>query len=166
MGTVKIYFNVRNQSISRANSMRVMSDSYNYLMAHFNFLTDDWSDVESKLAIFSKDDKSFKTTLDRNGEAFVPWELLEEPGIIKVSVYGGSRITTGTANIDVLKSGYNEDAEEDEQEQTPGILEQLLERINEIGDSVDSVRTELIERIDNIHNLDGGTFEEWKESGD
>ena len=164
MGTAKIYFNIRNQTISRVDRMRVMSGSYRYLMAHFDFLTDDWADVDSnKIVIFEKGELSYKTFLDSENEAPVPWELLEEPGTITVSVYGGDRITTGIATVEVSKSGYNENAEESEQEETPGILEQLLGRITEIQTSIESVRTELTERIDNLHDIDGGQFEDWKE---
>ena len=58
MGTAKIYFNIRNQTISRVDRMRVMSDSYRYLMAHFDFLTDDWADVDfNKIDTFMKEVK-------------------------------------------------------------------------------------------------------------
>ena len=143
MGTAKIYFNVRNQTISRTDRMRVMTMSHGYLVAHFDFLTDDWSDT-SKIAIFTKGDTSFKVTLDRNGEAFVPWELLEETGTINISVYGGDLITVNTSEVIVEQSGYTDEAE-NERQPTPDVWEQLLERIDGMGKDVD-----------------GGTFDDWE----
>lgn len=138
MGTARVYFNVRNQTISRVDRMRVMSKSHDYLMAHFDFVTNDWDGV-SKVAIFSKDGTSYKMTLDPNSEALVPWELLETTGTVEVSVYGGDLITVNSATITVEESAYTDEAT-NEQPPTPDVWEQLLSKIN---------------------NIDGGTFEEW-----
>lgn len=142
MGIAKLYFNIRNQSISRVDNMKVVSMSHNYIVAHFDFLTEDWDGV-SKLAIFTKGETSYKMTMNQNNETFVPWELLEDVGTIKVSVYGGDLITANTAQIVVEQSGYTTDAE-NEHLPTPDVWEQLLEKIDNMGKDVD-----------------GGTFEDW-----
>lgn len=142
MGVTRIYFNIRNQTISRVDNVRVMSMSHNYIVAHFDFLTDDWEEV-SKIAIFAKGSRSFKVILDSNLEAFVPWELLEDAGTVLVSVYGGDLITVNAAEVTVEQSSYTDDAE-NERLPTPDVWEQLLARIDSMGKDVD-----------------GGTFEDW-----
>ena len=161
MGTAKIYFNVRNQTISRTDRMRVVAMSHNYLVAHFDFLTDDWADV-TKLAIFVKDGKTFHMTLDRNGETFVPWELLETTGSIEVSIYGGDRITTNSTTIVVSETGYTEGSEE-EQEHTRDAITYLVDKVDGIESTLGTMQEEL---IDIANHVDGGTFADWHEDTD
>ena len=136
-------FNVRNQSISRIDNFRPAEKSIKYLLAQFDFKTDDWEDTV-KTAVFcnTKTGKPYDAILDGN-MCVVPWEALRESGPCEVSVYGiksdGSRITTDKDFFNLNSTIYGGSAT---QEPSPTVYEQILY---------------------NMKHIDGGTFEEWKE---
>lgn len=136
-------FNVRNQSISRIDNFRPAEKSIKYLLASFNFMTNDW-DGTVKTAVFQnmKTGKKYDSMLDEN-ICVVPWEALAESGVCEVSVYGtksdGSRITTNVDTFNLNRTIYGGSATQDP---SPTVYEQILK---------------------NMKHIDGGTFEEWKE---
>ena len=143
---IQLWFNVRGQTISRADRFYVVEKSNNYLQANFNFVTSDWDNLQ-KIAVFTKNGVSYKIILDNEGVAMVPWELLTETGTVEVSVYGvgydeqAILETVNKATFTVQETGYTPDAE-NQPEPTPNIWEQVLAR---------------------TANVDGGTYDDWKE---
>lgn len=141
----QLNFEIRNQLIKRVDKFIPMSKSRNYLVAHFDFKTGEWSHVPLKTAIFEMENgTAYKTIISEDGDCMVPWETIDTTGFIYVSVFGGDRITTGKARVRIAQSGYIEDAE-NETEPTQDIYDQLIDELNEIKDG----------------NLDGGLFTDW-----
>lgn len=135
-------FIVREQKIMRVDSFEPAEKSMNYLLAKFTFKTDEWKGA-TKTAVFQN--RKMKESIDtilQNDICLVPWEVLEAGGMCEVSVYGfcdGVRITTNKANFfnDYTLSGGSAS-----RPPTPSVYEQLLAK---------------------MENIDGGTFEDWKE---
>lgn len=101
-------FDVSNQSIIRKDKFCVVAGSHNYLKAKFNFITDEWNDIETINVIFKRTyGRTYNVPLDENQECIVPCDLIDTEGSFTVSVYGGNLITTDTNKINVKKSGIH-----------------------------------------------------------
>lgn len=141
----QLNFEIRNQCITRTDHFCPAEKSLNYLLASFDFLTGEWSHAPIKTAIFTteKTKKAYKAIIN-DGICTVPWEVLQNTGYVKVSVFAGDRITTNCATFFVEPSGYVEDAE-NENDPTSDIYDQMMDEVNYIKDG----------------NLDGGLFTDW-----
>ena len=146
--SAQLLFEVTHQIINRVDTFKPVADSRNYLIAHFNFLTDEWTDVIT--VVFTKGDMSYKVLLDSNNECLVPWELLVEGGDIYVSCYCNNLVTATSSRITVVDSGYVEDAENTEPP-TPNIYDQIISMFNELKED--------------LTIIDGGSFTDWNEEG-
>lgn len=147
--SAQLQFEVHDQIIQRVDNFKPATDTQNYLRAHFNFLTDEWSGVIT--AIFAKDDAAYAVILDENNECLVPWELLVDKGEIYVSCFCGELVTTVKSRVTILESGYIEDADNTEPP-TPNIYEQIITYFN-------NFKTQLME---DLSVIDGGSFD-WDE---
>lgn len=147
----QLRFEITHQSIDRTDTFRPVSDSKNYLRAHFDFLTDDWAG--SVTAIFTKNELSYSMLLDENGECLVPWEVLRSAGSLFVSCYcaNNNLITTNSAKVYIWESGYVQDGE-NTQPPTPNLYEQVIA-------SFDSFKSEMREEY---KTLDGESFKDWE----
>lgn len=128
----QLKFQIKGQTIRRIDGFKVVAKSINYLYAQFEF-SDDWGSG-TKTAQFKSDqeEKPREKILDENGCCKVPWEVLQyNDSVFSVSVFSGSRITTNSAAVEVGETGYSEDGESS-QEPTPGVYEQILERMKNI----------------------------------
>lgn len=122
-------FDLANQTLTKSSdieSQNIVADSKNYLIAHFNFNTDEWTD-RIVYALFTYNKKTYKMILGADerlakNECFVPYEVIHNPGFI-VSCYCDSRITTNPVSIKVKASGYTEDIAN--QQDTPSVMEQM-----------------------------------------
>lgn len=131
---MKIQFEVINQKLTRAKAHldeKVVADSKNYLVANFNFRTEDWTGLKV-WAIFTYKGKSYKRLLGSDGlefnECLVPFEVIHIPEF-EVSLYGGNRITTNTHKVKVTPSGYTENIV-NEAFITPTTVEQAEKMMN------------------------------------
>ena len=144
-----IQLRCRNQRLSRYNSGVVASNSFGYLKLQVNFMTDDWSDVSTKMASFSYRGRNYPRLLDENNMCEVPKEVIK-PGSLKISVFGGG-ITTNTVTIEVEDSGivpYEEGAISDKYYNE--IINQLTATIDELNET----------KADNIiYNEDDNTIQ-------
>lgn len=141
----QLRFEITNQLINRVDTFKPVADSKNYLTAHFDFLTDEWTNTVT--AIFTRGDKSYSMLLDNDNNCLVPWELIEEGGDIYVSCFCDDLITTSTSRIFIADSGYIEETENSEPP-TPNIYDQLTGQFNQLKEDL------LI--------LDGGNFLDWE----
>ena len=107
----QLNFRVINQSLTRTDTFIPVAGSKNYLLASFEFTTDDWDSIDTKTAIFVNEQNIKQEVAISDGICFVPFEVLTNSGYIYVSVYGGDRITTNSVPVFIEASGY---AEEDE----------------------------------------------------
>lgn len=96
-------FQVRNQRLSKFNTMVIASNSYGYLKCEFNFITDDWKDVSVKMANFYYKGRNYPRLIDENNQVEVPKEVIHIPSFT-VSVFGGG-ITTNKITLNVEDSG-------------------------------------------------------------
>lgn len=103
---MELNFSVTNQKIKYVSNLYIVEKSRNYLTAKFSFSGSEWKNV-AKTAIFKKDDTVINVLLDENGRCDVPWEVITK-GTLKVSVFGGDLVTVDTADVKILKSGYEE----------------------------------------------------------
>ena len=95
----QLNFRIVNQKINRIDDFQPVSQSKNYLMACFEFITED--------------NESYKAVIT-DGLCIVPSEAIANNGYIYVSVYGGDRITTNSVAVFIDESGYIEDEDDSE----------------------------------------------------
>ena len=131
---LKLNFNLRHQDIRLVNKGAVVAtDSKNYLVANFNFISDDWE--YPLTAVFTSDVEKIPYTISvgqseelEENECFIPWEVLQSSGNVYVSVFCGDLHTTNTVKFKVVKSGYTEG--EIPPPPTPTIYEQILQALD------------------------------------
>ena len=122
-------FDLHNQTLTKSSevdTLHIVADSKNYLIARFNFNTDDWQD-RVVYALFTYNKQTYKMILGADGrlernECFVPHEVIHAPGFT-VSCYCDTRITTNVVHVKVAKSGYTENIIN--QQTTPSVMEQM-----------------------------------------
>ncbi len=141
-------FNIRHQTIRRADTFRPVKNSRNYLYAEFDFLTDDWSRYGTKTALFKGAgmNESIAVILDGQGKALVPWEVLEKDSFT-VSVFAGDLITAGIVEVHLYESGY--ESGRDVKDPTPSVYQQIIELLKTKGDGHGAREIEL--RNDGSH---------------
>lgn len=120
---MKILFNLKYQEISRSDNNLIAASSKNYVTAKFVPLSFDW--VKPITAIFG----DYCVELDDNMECIVPWEVLENPGKVKVSAFCGDLHTSNVVTIDVVESGYKQG--ETPQDPTPDLYHEITQKVNE-----------------------------------
>lgn len=102
----------------------VTSQSKNYVQAHFDVRSDDWTAPIT--AIFSARNNAYSVLLDENNTCIIPWEVLTSAGTVNVSAFCGDRHTANIAQFTVVQSGYTEG--EMPSEPTPTVYEQILKK--------------------------------------
>lgn len=127
----QLQFTVTNQIITRTDSFKPVARSKNYLYAHFEFITPEWTGLTAT-AIFRNSEDAFEVVLDANNDALVPWELLEaDERQFFVSVFAGDLITANKPSVRVYETGYSDDLES-ETEPTPSVYAQIVERLTTV----------------------------------
>jgi hypothetical protein len=122
-------FNLANQTLTKdgeIDNLHIVADSKNYLIARFNFNTDEWKD-RLVYALFTYNKQTYKMILGadarlQHNECFVPHEVIHAPGFT-VSCYCDTGITTNVVQVKVAKSGYTENITN--QQTTPSVMEQM-----------------------------------------
>lgn len=164
--SAQLQFSISNQEITRTDDFHVVAESVDYLYAQFTFLTEEWSGRTITAQFKSnKSSKTYEYILDENNTCVVPWESLELEGggYLYVSVFAGALITTNRARVFVAQSGYDSNAES-ASPPTPSVYQQILNKLDEIESGVATQIAEVRGYIDEqIKNIDGGTFEDWKD---
>ena len=127
----QLQFAVVNQIIFRNDHFKPVALSKNYLYAHFEFLTPEWTGLTAT-AIFRNSEDAFEVILDTNNDALVPWELLEaDERQFFVSVFAGDLITANKPSVRVYETGYSDNLES-ETEPTPSVYAQIVERLTTV----------------------------------
>ena len=127
-----ISFSLNYQTIQRTDDNTVVAKSKNYLRAKFDFVSDDWCGTVT--AIFN----GFTQILDENNECIVPWEVLKNPGVLKVSAFCGDLHTANKAYVQVHESGYLPGTTP--HPPTPDVYQQLIDIAKNAEDLANSVR--------------------------
>lgn len=127
-----VSFSLKNQVIWRTDFNTVVAQSKNYLWAKFNPITDDW--IGPITAIFNE----YMVILDANNECLVPWEVLQNPGTVKVSAFCGDLHTASVATMVVKPSGYVDG--QTPEPPTPDVYQTLVQTANNAKNIAQSVR--------------------------
>lgn len=102
----------------------VTSQSQNYVQAHFDVRSDDWTAPITAIFKADNDNNAYSILLDKNNSCIIPWEVLKNAGTVNVSAFCGDRLTSNIAQFTVVQSGYTEG--EMPSEPTPTVYEQIL----------------------------------------
>lgn len=133
-------FCVRGQRITRADSLTLVADSLNYVYAEFVFCSD-WDGLV-KTAVFTRGQDSYEQILDENDKCLIPYEVLQTgDGVFRVSVFAGNLITTAPVRVRVDASGWSF-ALESSEPPTPGIYQQILDRMAGIESDMETATEE------------------------
>lgn len=121
---ITIEFALSHSFIRLVKRTLVTSQSKNYVQAHFDVRSDDWTAPIT--AIFSARNNAYSVLLDENNTCIIPWEVLTSAGTVDVSAFCGDRHTANIAQFTVVQSGYTEG--EMPSEPTPTVYEQILKK--------------------------------------
>jgi len=147
---VYIDFTVEGQILIKKDCMVLYTMEQNYIKARFSF-DSAWDGILNRKAIFSSAAcPSTTVMLDAQDCALIPWEHLTSAGTLTVSVCGGDRMTTGTADVTVLASGWSEEGNPPF-EPTPELsvqLEQMARSAAESAASAEQTCSQLAGSID------------------
>ncbi|MGN1318180.1 MAG: DUF6273 domain-containing protein [Lachnospirales bacterium] len=100
---VILKFQAVGQILKRKDKMNIAAFTRNELYAEFE-LDDVWSDKAPITAQFTNCGVSVDVFLENN-RCIVPWEVLQNKGILEVCLFGGDLMTTNTVSISVLATG-------------------------------------------------------------
>lgn len=87
-----IKFSVYNSRLKRITPGTIVPMPYGYLKCEFDFRTNDWSEIETKMVNFSYRGENHKKELDSNNQCYVPKEVVYAPSF-SLSVFGDNIIT-------------------------------------------------------------------------
>ena len=95
---IVIKFSVYNQRLRRITSGIIPSNAYGKLKFEFDFRTDDWNEIETKIANFYYRGVNYPINLDAHNQCFVPKEVVYSPSF-SVAVHGGDIVTNYVKNL-------------------------------------------------------------------
>lgn len=112
-------FHLANQKLSREQETckpHIVADSRNYLIAHFEYETDEWKD-KLVCVLFTHKKQTYQVVLGMDArlpanECYVPNEVIHMPGFT-VSCHCGDLITTNPVQVSLISSGYTDNVIED-----------------------------------------------------
>ena len=135
-------FNIRNQEISRIDNFSPAEKSVEYLIAKFNFKTEDWSEATKRAIFRNVKSKVEKDTMLEDDFCIVPWEVLVGSSEIEVSVHGVIGTEEITTNVAVFNLSRTLQGGSATQEPSPTVYEQMAEMVKETKEIAQSVRTD------------------------
>ncbi len=134
-------FSIQGSGIKRTDSPRggSVEGSINYLTCRFKFTGDEWAGT-IKTAYFENENtkKKYSQILQEDNTCAVPWEVIADSGMIKVSVAGerdGFRITSG---IESFYNGKSICDGEPSEPPTPDQYDQMIAIAQSIRDDADA----------------------------
>lgn len=123
---ITIDFALSHSFIRLVKRTLVTSQSQNYVQAHFDVRSDDWTAPITAIFKADNDNNAYSILLDKNNICIIPWEVLKNAGTVNVSAFCGDRHTSNIAQFTVVQSGYTEG--EMPSEPTPTVYEQILKK--------------------------------------
>lgn len=133
-------FNIRNQEISRIDNFSPAEKSVEYLIAKFNFKTEDWNGATKRAIFRNVKSKVEKDTMLEVDSCVVPWEVLVGSSDIEISVHGVNGTEEITTNVAVFNLNRTLQGGSATQEPSPTVYEQMLKEMQEAKDIAQSVR--------------------------
>ena len=113
MARIDVRFKIEKLQIRQYPRAELVAGGKNYFYAIFD-ICDTWDDIEQPKALFTRGQTSklMSLTLSEYGlECEIPWEVMTEPGVFEVGIFGGDRLLTNTDYV-VVKEGTMTDGEE------------------------------------------------------
>lgn len=145
-------------NLKRTSRELITSGSVNAFWCQFRFSAD-WDGL-SKTASFraGKDERS--VVLDETGRCKIPWEVLENPGKTLYAGVCGTKggelvLPTIWCSLDPIAQGASPGDES--RDPTPGVYEQLLGNIGDLGELKTENKKTLVEAINEVCESGGGT---------
>lgn len=123
---ITIEFALSHSFIRIVKRTLVTSQSQNYVQAHFDARSDDWTAPITAIFKADNDNNAYSILLDKDNACIIPWEVLRNAGTVNVSAFCGDRHTANIAQFTVVQSGYTEG--EMPSEPTPTVYEQILKK--------------------------------------
>lgn len=115
MPRIDIPFKVEKQNIIQTPKMKIASGGQNYFYAIFDSC-DIWKDITDIKAKFIRGDMArvmkLTQTSDNRLECEIPWEVLTKSGILGVGIFGGDRLPTNIADVEVDRGCCDENVPE------------------------------------------------------
>lgn len=133
-------FRINKQILSYIGRNNIVAGSDNYLSAKFEFINDDWGNVE-RFAQFVKGDYTGIFKLDEDFTCAVPWEVVNVRGEFTVTVYATDtnntkHITANSITIEVLPNGRDEiQSNYPTQDYISGLLLRVVEVDNKLKEA-------------------------------
>lgn len=154
-----IYASVENEHIVITEHPLIASGGVQQCKVVFD-LSDYWDGLRTA-AIFADRQKQniYRVLMEPDGSAIVPWEVLAEKGAFWLGVEGVSGTARYTSEL--IRYPIAEGAREggDPQLPTPDIYDQILDKIDGIGDigkDIGDIRDEIGDIRDKLDDLQGG----------
>lgn len=137
-----VNFEVINDKITQTRAhlnKKITADSKNYLIADFNFRTEEWIG-KPVWALFTYKGKTYKRLLGEDGLPFnqchIPNQVVKTP-FFTVCVYCGDRVVTNAYKVELEPSGYTEEIVNDaEVTTTVEQMDSLMMRYAKICNSI------------------------------
>lgn len=111
MPRIDVPFKVDKQMIIQTPPVKIAAGGKNYFYAVFD-LCETWKDVPAEKAVFIRDDirKAMSLTPGENDclECEIPWEVMQEPGLFYVGIFGGDTLLTNTHHVKVIEGCIRE----------------------------------------------------------
>lgn len=157
-------FSVKNQTLTRTDNFKPVTDSVDYLYSRFTFVTNDWSNT-TKTAIFRAGDIVKEAKIDSSGKCLIPWEVLVKSANIQgrsyisdnklyVSVIGENGtylIPTNEVSVTLTESGYVE--ADESQDPTPDMYAQYVNEVKADANLVQQTAEDIKAIESDIKNL-------------
>ncbi len=148
-------FRVVGQDLTRLDVTRIVSDSRNYIYAEFRLIDDEWRHASMVTASFNRVDKEdccYSIEL-QCGSCQVPWEVLEDEGLLEVSLqcescFGEKCITTNTVLIRIHSCGKK--CGLIPTKASPGIYQELVGRMDKAEKFIEEMIPITIEEISEL----------------
>ena len=131
-------FTIDKQHISRSDCETPVEKSRHYLFARFDFISDEWNDIDKYVTFHNTSSNVSKSKLIVDGQVEVPWEVITA-GAVEVSCFGGDLITNDTCKFFVRKSGYN--IAPDSEEATPTLIEQMIAKLDDSSKKISVLKS-------------------------
>lgn len=108
---IEIVCRVSGQELCCDEKPDIYTGQQNYIRLKFEFDAL-WESITPRTAVFScaREAGSISVSIPDDRTVPIPWEMMEEPGVVYVSVYGGDRMTTNRIGFAVYRSGYEPEA--------------------------------------------------------
>lgn len=161
-----LLFTITGQSLIRLDTFKPVEKSYNYLKAHFEYLSDDWKD-KTVTGVFTKDEITRYSVVDENGDCIVPWEVLSSEGKMKVSAFCGNRITTNSVDVYIYGSGF-EEGTLDVDVPSPSMYDNMQDYFATVRNETQENREWIEEQVEDLKHINGGTHDstDWLAEGE